>query len=126
MVYKLKNGKELELKPFGIGAGRNNPESMYYGIEIDFFVEGDGIERLLEWSPSGKCIYVSKYFSEWNTELGLAWRSLVWNNQGPMEIDKSVKLEEYDILYPSGTIEGEDSSELKVKFINPILSLELE
>ncbi len=116
--YTLRNGIEIDVVCFdSIGNQKNNGESMYYGIDQ---APKDSLERLLEWGPAGNCIYASKYFN-----IESRWlRNLPWNNQGPMEIDKFTRLEYLDIINIGGL--KEELLQTKVKFINPILSLELE
>jgi hypothetical protein len=115
--YILRNGVEVDVLCFDIFTNqKNNLASMYYGIAQ----KQCGLERLLEWGPAGNCLYSSKYFYVADNAL----KRWVWNNKGPMEIDKFVKLEEYDITNLFGI--KEELLQAKVKFINPILSLELE
>lgn len=119
--YTLRNGIEIDVVCFdSIGNQKNNWESMYYGID-QMKLQEDGLERLLEWGPAGNCIYVSKYFN-----IESRWlRNLPWNNQGPMEMDKFTRLKDLDIVNLFARTK-EELLETKVKFINPILFLELE
>jgi hypothetical protein len=117
--YTLKNGIEVDVLCFEPSFQKNDWGSMYYGIDQS---DADGLERLLEWGPNGNCLYASKYFNIAGDYL----RRLPWNNQGPMEIDKFAKLEEWDMISFSRMKEEKELLQTKVKFINPILSLELK